>query len=51
VKDADSIYKMLASKNIIVRNRSSAVQGCLRITVGKKEENRMLLKELKNWRL
>ena len=51
VKDADAIYKLLAAKNIIVRNRSSVVPNCLRITVGTKEENKMLLKELKNSRL
>ncbi len=45
-RDADEIYKRLASKNIIVRNRNRIIPGCLRITVGKKSENTRLLKAL-----
>ena len=48
VKDADYIYNYLTDKGIIVRNRSSVVNNCLRITVGKKKENRMLLNTLKS---
>ena len=47
VKDPDTVYKLLAEKKIIVRNRNSVVRGCLRITVGKKKENRKLIGELK----
>jgi len=47
VKDATEIYRKLIDKNIIVRNRSSLVNNCLRITVGKKNENDALLKALK----
>ena len=35
VKDANYIYNTLINKNIIVRNRSSVIENCLRITVGK----------------
>jgi histidinol-phosphate aminotransferase len=45
-KNADKIYSMLAERKIIVRNRNKAVPGALRITVGKKSENRKLLKAL-----
>ena len=36
VKNANYIYNTLVKKNIIVRNRSSVIDNCLRITVGKK---------------
>lgn len=51
VKDAESIYKLLTKKNIIVRNRSSVIANCLRITVGTEEENKKLIKELKKIRV
>jgi histidinol-phosphate aminotransferase len=47
VKNANSIYDILVKKNIIVRNRSSIIDNCLRITVGKKSENDKLIKTLK----
>jgi histidinol-phosphate aminotransferase len=47
VKNADYIYNTLVSKNIIVRNRSSVVDNCLRITIGKKSENDQLISALK----
>jgi len=46
VKNATSIYNELVKKNIIVRNRSSVIENCLRITVGKKNENDQLIKAL-----
>jgi histidinol-phosphate aminotransferase len=51
VPDADLVYRRLKEKNIIVRNRTSVVKNCIRITVGKKNENDRLVKELKNIRL
>jgi histidinol-phosphate aminotransferase len=48
VKNANYIYNTLVNENIIVRNRSSVINNCLRITVGKKSENDRLLKALKN---
>jgi histidinol-phosphate aminotransferase len=47
VKDANLIYKKLVERNIIVRNRSSVFDNCLRITIGKPAENNALIKELK----
>lgn len=46
VKDAGIIYKQLAEKNIIVRNRSNAVENCLRITIGTSYENDSLISAL-----
>jgi histidinol-phosphate aminotransferase len=48
MKDAGMIYDYLVNKGIIVRNRSSVINNCLRITVGTKTENNRLLKALKN---
>jgi len=48
VKNADYIYKTLVNKNIITRNRSSIINNCLRITIGKKSENDKLVKALKS---
>ncbi len=48
VSDADHIYNHLVNKKIIVRNRHSQVENCIRITVGTSNENRLLLSELKN---
>jgi histidinol-phosphate aminotransferase len=48
VKNANYIYSALVKENIIVRNRSSVIENCLRITVGKKSENDRLIKALKN---
>lgn len=49
--DADGIYAFLTSRGIIVRNRSHVPMcgGCLRITVGLKEENDKLLEALKEY--
>lgn len=49
VTDANGIYNRLIEKGIIVRNRTNIAlcEGCLRITVGTEEENRILLDELK----
>ena len=35
-------------KNIIVRNRNLIIRGCIRITVGTRRENDILLKALRN---
>lgn len=47
VKDANYIYNYLVNNKIIVRNRSSLVPGCLRITVGSRKENDKLIAALK----
>lgn len=48
VEDAHEIYQYLISKNIVVRNRTSVIKNCLRITIGTKEENNELIQNLKN---
>lgn len=51
VPDANALYHYLVDKSIIVRNRNSVslCMGCVRITVGTPEENRILLEELKQF--
>lgn len=46
VRDADAVYDKLIGRNIIVRNRSREIAGCLRITAGTRSENDRLLDEL-----
>lgn len=50
-KDPDLIYALLVEKGIIVRNRNKLVPGCIRITVGTKNENNKLLNALRMIRL
>lgn len=49
VNDANHTYNTLVKKGIIVRNRNnvSLCGGCLRITVGTPEENKILIEELR----
>mgnify|MGYP006113526133 CR=1 FL=1 len=47
-KDANSTYNRLIKQKIITRNRNQLVRNCLRITIGKPEENQQLLTALKN---
>jgi histidinol-phosphate aminotransferase len=49
VINANNIYNYLINKGIIVRNRSSILENCLRITVGTRSENNKLLKALKSF--
>lgn len=49
VTDATGIYSSLVEKNIIVRNRTSVVNNCLRITVGKPLENNALVSALNSF--
>lgn len=48
VKDANATYQQLTEKGIIVRNRNKIVLcgNCLRISVGTKEENQLLIAAL-----
>ncbi|RZK97779.1 MAG: aminotransferase class I/II-fold pyridoxal phosphate-dependent enzyme, partial [Pedobacter sp.] len=50
VEDANRLYSSLCEQGIITRNRNSVTlcEGCVRITVGTSEENRILLENLKN---
>lgn len=41
------VYEALKQQKIIVRNRSNEIENCLRVTIGRKEENNMLLEVLK----
>jgi len=52
VADANAVYKYLVDKSIIVRNRNSVslCLGCVRITVGTAEENKILLEELNSFK-
>lgn len=47
VDDADMVYNTLVGKNIIVRNRNSIMENCLRVTIGKRSENDRLINTLK----
>ena len=51
VTDANGLYAHLISDGIIVRNRSGVkgCEGCLRFTVGTKEENKKLLESLERY--
>ncbi len=51
VKESTAVYNSLVSKKIIIRNRHSVAENCLRITIGKKSENDSLLKALNTIRL
>jgi histidinol-phosphate aminotransferase len=46
VRNANYIYNKLIEKSIIVRNRSSVIDNCIRITVGKRSENNKLISAL-----
>ena len=49
--DADAVYDHLIGDGIIVRNRNriKGCEGCLRITIGLREENEKLLRSLENY--
>ena len=49
VDDADKRYKQLLKKGIVIRNRTNEIscENCLRITVGTKQENKILIEALK----
>lgn len=52
MKDANAVYNYLVEKGIIVRNRNTVTlcEGCIRITVGTKDENLTLIESLKEFR-
>ncbi len=47
VEQADKLYNYLIKKKIIIRNQNAVVPNCIRITVGTKTENSLLIKEMK----
>lgn len=50
VDDANQVYQILVNQGIIVRNRNKVTlcAGCLRLTIGTKDENTALLNALKS---
>ena len=48
VEQADVIYQKLVDQKVIIRNRNSVINNCLRITVGSPEENKKLIEALQN---
>ncbi len=51
IKEAQKVYCHLIDNHIIVRNRSSIINNCLRITIGSSEENLKLINTLKKFTL
>jgi histidinol-phosphate aminotransferase len=51
MKGAREVYNYLSARGIIVRDRSEVVlcEGCLRITIGTPEENKLLMETLKKY--
>ncbi|MBK8352059.1 MAG: histidinol-phosphate transaminase [Saprospirales bacterium] len=51
VDDANAVYQYLLSNQVIIRNRNSAplLKGCLRVSVGTKQENEKFIEVLKNY--
>lgn len=49
--DAKAIYSFLVERGIIVRDRSRVIlcEGCLRITIGTPQENKLLIETLKDF--
>jgi len=47
VSNATLIYNSLIDKHIIIRNRTSVINNCLRITIGTRTENNKLINALK----
>jgi histidinol-phosphate aminotransferase len=47
VKDPDRAYKGLMKKGVLVRNMRGVAEGCLRVTIGTPEENKIFVKALK----
>lgn len=47
IENVDRLYQQLIERKIIIRNRNSVIQNCVRITVGTREENQKLINELK----
>ena len=48
VAEPDRVYGNLLKRGVLVRNMKGVVDGCLRVTVGTPEENRMFIKSLKS---
>ncbi|WP_196888516.1 histidinol-phosphate transaminase [Aureivirga sp. CE67] len=46
-KNSEKIYQELIENKIIIRNRNSQIKDCLRISIGTKQENKILIQKLK----
>lgn len=46
VNNADAVYNGLLKKGVLVRNLSSDIHGCLRVTVGRHDENKVFISVL-----
>lgn len=53
VEDANKLYQYLLSKKVIIRNRDKAplLKGCLRVSVGTKEENKQFIQALREYNI
>lgn len=51
VEDAHALYHTLLNQNIIIRNQSSKIKNCLRLTIGTPEENDRLILALSGKKL
>ena len=49
INHANKLYHYLTQKGIVIRDRSSIIQNCIRITIGTTEENKLLLQEITNF--
>jgi len=47
IANSDKIYSKLLKKGVLVRNMRGVVNGCLRVTIGTKQENNIFIKALK----
>ncbi len=49
-KNAKEVFNKLAAKGVIIRDRSNQLnlEGCLRVTIGTKEQNNLFLKEIQS---
>ncbi len=48
VDNANELYKYLVEQQVVVRNRNTQVENCIRISIGTAAENQKLLTALKN---
>ena len=48
VKDSESVYNKLLDRGVLVRNMKGILDGCLRVTIGKPEENKLFIDTLNN---
>lgn len=51
VENSDKIYNFLIKKKIIIRNQSKIIKNCIRITIGKEEENKKLIYALNTFNI